>query len=196
MSNPTRVLDLKVLYAEHPAPSQPSEHLALIVLGRLLTEGEPLDRSRWTFLFIGSVEELHQQFTAHACRQFDQRHWLAADGRASTGGAFLRRLNTAIDHMAPYGAQELLRRNIRNLSWSEEELNASEVADPTLTKYEWFFGSTRFAITLRTDYGADLALAVSLRAKGQAKALKQSKLRFGIPMIEKEPPAALQQSVA
>jgi len=185
MTSQVRLLDLKVLYATHPCPASDRENLALVILGRLLNEGEPLDRSRWTFLFIGSIEDMQQQFTAYAGRQFDQRAWLSAEGRPCAAGEFLRRLNKVIDIGEQFGAQVLLKCGMRTLSWSEEEIAAGKIDTTPLTQYERLIGNPRYAVTIKTEREAWLVLETALRIKREARTIRKSRNQCGLPMIER-----------
>ncbi|ARM86140.1 hypothetical protein [Marinobacter salarius] len=188
MTTPARLLDLKVLYVPHPCPILASEDWALVILGRLLDEGEAMDQSRWTFLFIGSVEDLHQQFTAYAARQFDQRLWLTAQGRSCAAGEFLRTLNHAIDRRTPLGAQTLLRCGIRTLSWNHQEVEAGSIDLEALSECEGILGGIRYGVTITTDADALLMIDTALRIKRESKQLSKSRSRCGLPMIEKSQP--------
>lgn len=190
----------QVFTTENPMAASACSMPAIVVLGRISEPDEPFTESRWSFLFIGALEDFHQRFVSRMEREFDQGKYLDRRGLRVRGADFVRQLNRAIEQARQFTGMELRKRGILAVTWSEANARTLGIIGLPMIARAPFMLGTRYGFEVRDNADAKRIVLFTLKLKQLAKHDGHcDPLRTGHPMRETpgrlefaEPPAALE----
>jgi len=182
----------QVFTTENPLASSRSSLPAIVVMGRIHETDQPASDARWTFLFIGSLDEFHQRFIFRMEREFDHGKYLDRRGQQVRGADFIRQLNKAIEQARILTATELRKRSIMAVTWSQDNAETLGITTHRMIAKVPFFTDTRYGFEIRDNSDAQRMVLFTMKLKEIAQGMGRcDPLYTGRPM--RELPDRLQQ---